>query len=745
MQWQAFLDALNSKLRAANFLNEIDRNRGSELEVMSCLITDSDIRRFMLRWMADQFQSRDLKSKEKAKHLRDQGNKQFQIKNYQASIPLYTKSAQYAPVECDDLSIAIANRSAALYYMDNFEDCLKDIDLAISSGYPKKLQHKLYIRSAQCYLKLKNRKKAEVALRKVEEIIKTYNEFPVDKKDDIIKEVSVLETFISQLENNAAIENTTNQSCLRPDLAFGHNENFPYASAALDCKYTPQNGRYVVANRDIKKGDVLFVEKPFAFVLLDYEHPSSNCRHCCHPYDGIPVPCKTCLDTMYCSLSCLKDAWSLYHKWECPGSQIGIGQQIGIAHLSLKVLLNAATTQDSNRFNEVQKLVTNIDKLTTEDLLVYGITAVMLTLYLYQYTDFFRTIDLKKSFIDKFSTNIVNFDCNLSTESGKQLYISSLLLKHTLQLICNGHAITKLTLDSQENDKVVTEQQERVATGIYTSASMMNHSCDPNIINSFDDQYLIVKATKDIPAGDEVLNCYGPHYRRMSRDERQELLRVQYCFTCTCEPCTSPELQYFLERFSALKCPECNGAVFKVYSSLNCLDCGISPAINYAAELREAQSLFDAAQVCIELEQDAEALNKLKQCLNIRRSVLYKHHEYITNTLDLIGKVYAISGKWLDSISYLEHIIAGIEERFGSDSIELANELNKITDICLQYLQEETKTRTKQYKNVLKKTRRFLKRAEEIMQLNYGPWNGGCQEITKKSEQLSTILKNYNI
>lgn len=107
----------------------------------------------------------------------------------------------------------------------------------------------------------------------------------------------------------------------------------------------------------------------------------------------------------------------------------------------------------------------------------------MLTTYLELYTDFFDTVDLKKSFADKFTDSSMDFDCDLSTNHGKQLYISSFLLRHTLQMICNGHAITKLSLDTMENDRVAAEHQQRIATGIFPSASMMNHSCDPNIIN----------------------------------------------------------------------------------------------------------------------------------------------------------------------------------------------------------------------------------------------------------------------
>ena len=48
---------------------------------------------------------------------------------------------------------------------------------------------------------------------------------------------------------------------------------------------------------------------------------------------------------------------------------------------------------------------------------------------------------------------------------------------------------------------------------------------------------MVVRAVKDVAAGGEVFNCYGPHFRRMTRKERQEALSAQYSFTCRCEAC----------------------------------------------------------------------------------------------------------------------------------------------------------------------------------------------------------------
>ncbi|XP_051169953.1 SET and MYND domain-containing protein 4-like [Leptopilina boulardi] len=746
MQWQKFFEAVNNKLRNSRMPYDIKAKKKCENEVMLCLLADPDVRRLMSLWLNEQHKTKEGKSLEKTKQLRELGNKEFQAKNYSASIHLYTKSLQYAPMGSEDLALAVANRSASLFYLEKFEDCIKDIDLAVMWEYPENLRYKLHLRAAQCFWKLRKRKSMEESLMRVQDIVNNCEEIPEIKKTSIKQQVTSLMATASSMEYDDENEASDSMSGNKPEPAFGVNSNFPYASAALEKKCAPDKGRYVVANRDIHKGQILFVEKPFAFVLLDHEQSSSLCAHCCRPQGDVPFPCKMCVEAMYCDVKCQDDAWTTYHQWECPGSRMGVWQQIGIAHLAMKLLLNCATTQDVDKFNQVQSLVTNIDKLMPEDLIVYGITATMLTLYLYKYTDFFKVVDINESFVRKFADSSLSFECDLTIEDGKRLYISSLLLRHMLQLICNGHAITRLNLTASDKDKVSTEHQDRVATGIYLSASMMNHACDPNIINSFWDQHLIVKATKDIGVGEEVLNCYGPHFRRMSKDDRQETLKNQYCFICKCEACTNPELRYFLERFSALKCPECTGALHNLHSySLHCLDCGATPIVTYGADLKEAQDLYDAAQGCIDHEKIDEALYKLKQCLCIRRNVLYKHHEDIAVTLDLIGKVYAIMGRWLDSISYLEHSIAAVEERFGPDSVELANELNKITDICIQYLREETNTSTKQYKNTLKKTRRFLDRAEQIMNLNYGPWNDSCREIMEKKEKLSVLLKDFNV
>jgi SET and MYND domain-containing protein 4 len=55
----------------------------------------------------------------------------------------------------EEISILYANRSAALYHLQDYKNSLKDMSRAISHNYPDHLLHKVRERQARCYLALK--------------------------------------------------------------------------------------------------------------------------------------------------------------------------------------------------------------------------------------------------------------------------------------------------------------------------------------------------------------------------------------------------------------------------------------------------------------------------------------------------------------------------------------------------------------------------------------------------------------
>lgn len=71
---------------------------------------------------------------------------------------------------------------------------------------------------------------------------------------------------------------------------FDENPNFLYASVSVEKKYDKELGRYVVANRCIKRGEILFLEKPISFVLLDHDASNQLCSYCNSLNTDVVIP-----------------------------------------------------------------------------------------------------------------------------------------------------------------------------------------------------------------------------------------------------------------------------------------------------------------------------------------------------------------------------------------------------------------------------------------------------------------------
>lgn len=323
-----------------------------------------------------------------------------------------------------------------------------------------------------------------------------------------------------------------------------------------------------MADETITDDELIYREKAFAFVPVcnDYRKRAIS-RHCqnCAKTNCIPFPCNECCRASYCSPKCYVKHEHI-HEYECAGYRKNLWIKIGIAHLAMRNLLigfsslmekikhlqNASASQawdavmsvsDSDfTYGEVLSLVTNFDKMNRADCMRYALTAKMLAIYLAEYTLFY----------DQWNGSI------LRDKSEWQTLVTGILMRHMGQLVCNGHAISDMEImqpsdygEDYGEDYIRDKESmlknhlyrcvssERVFTGIFPKISLLNHSCDPNIRNSFDGQFLSIYATRSIAQGEQVFNCYGPHYKLMDRDERKSILEQQYCFQCNCDKCAT--------------------------------------------------------------------------------------------------------------------------------------------------------------------------------------------------------------
>lgn len=90
------------------------------------------------------------KSNKKACKIRADANVEFQKKNYASALCEYNKSVMTAKIDSKDYALALANRSATLYYLEEYDACIYDIHRALANKYPIELAYKLYEREMKC-------------------------------------------------------------------------------------------------------------------------------------------------------------------------------------------------------------------------------------------------------------------------------------------------------------------------------------------------------------------------------------------------------------------------------------------------------------------------------------------------------------------------------------------------------------------------------------------------------------------
>ncbi|XP_063587708.1 SET and MYND domain-containing protein 4-like [Penaeus indicus] len=357
---------LISELKASEKVLEVSSNFGPQKSLRSMFSYLWDLE------VAQQCLSPTLliagKSDAESDRLRAEGNKCYQKKMLDKALKLYNLSIMSAthpalPVaECHEgqsndccvidseksgkesnqsdleeyrsLSLGYANRSAVLLELEQYDKCVCDIDAALRYGYPKLLHSKLAERKAKCFIAQKRASEAKAVL---ESALKDLAELSLDEsKSKNSREA--LQNLVKECESNesdthSGAETFQNDhpidlsSASKEKLLFSYqtptapqlvdsNSTIPALSASVRLAYTPSQGRYLAAERDIHPGDVLVAEAGYCNVL----HLDSSLRtHCsnCLSRCLTPVPCPSCTRVVFCSSSCCIQGLASFHRQEC--------------------------------------------------------------------------------------------------------------------------------------------------------------------------------------------------------------------------------------------------------------------------------------------------------------------------------------------------------------------------------------------------------------------------------------------
>lgn len=205
------------------------------------------------------------KSEGESRRWRDAGNKHFQAGRDREAVARFSKAAAAAPQHQGrgrDLSLALANRSAALLKLGFPKLCLEDIKEAIAAGYPPELTYKVMDRRLRCLLILES---SNLDLSDAEQdFLQSLHDCKLDdaKKKKLKEEVATL--MEKRLPSIGHSEERLAE--IIPQLEEQHPQ-LEALSSAVTIKYDPVRGRFGEANRDIAVGELVLVEKPFVSCL----------------------------------------------------------------------------------------------------------------------------------------------------------------------------------------------------------------------------------------------------------------------------------------------------------------------------------------------------------------------------------------------------------------------------------------------------------------------------------------------
>lgn len=255
--------------------------------------------------------------------------------------------------------------------------------------------------------------------------------------------------------------------------------------------------KYRNTDSSIKAGDLILTEQPFAFVLSSKEQ-GSRCDSCFEK--GKVLKCSGCQFVYYCGRSCQRDAWG-DHKWECANFKRVAPKVLPDGARMLAKIINRLYRGDGHSFRSFYS----------------GTSFRMWKDLMSHYTD----LKADKKRMEHFTSL-----CVVLYE-----FLKDISLPNTVELmglygrmVINSFMILDIDMNS-------------IGTGIYLASSILDHSCNPNAVATFDGKTINIRAIKDMPCLDwNQMRISYIDLMKTPYDRQSELLQ-NYYFLCQCDRC----------------------------------------------------------------------------------------------------------------------------------------------------------------------------------------------------------------
>ncbi|GLV34475.1 SET and MYND domain containing class 4 member 3 [Carabus blaptoides fortunei] len=679
--------------------SNVDR-ADSELEILETVYKSSNlnvIRKFI------RTRNEHGKDANKSQSLRQAGNEFYSKQDYVDAMVHYNESLEFAPPDSLEYATALANRSTLLFELKRYKDCLVDINRVLGSKYPKLLMHKVFIRQAKCFLELKSYDAVEGVLQNFKQWLQIEQGNLSTKNFEYITEnIRAIENSLTDKPETILVDEP--ESTL-PVVTGGENQKFAYASKKMLFKKNAQGvgGRHVLANSDVKKGDILFVEEPYSTSCTSTHSGYFTYCNQCFISSLTCIPCKYCTEIYFCTEECREDYWNLRHKWEC----LAIRKRLlsTKCSLALGIFFRASRTgfkttakndhsygNKEENFPYVNQLLTHKMKMAESDLIYKTKETVLMLVYLIEYTDFIDWLYAQE---------------NRPEVSRDAVYkvIGNILLKIVLQIATNSETVLHSFVMFEDKFSPGLNYHT-VAVGLYVSSCLMNHSCLPNAVRSFHGSTKVVRALRDIKKGTEVTICYLRDPDINSHKARQSALLKDYLFNCSCRVCTNPNWIY------PWLCFHCQGAALTTSDNrlVKCRNCNHTFSADMYVHKESRAHAYRGIYGLYDL-----APSNLEMSLNIIH--LYHKNNYkfmywyslIVESCDSAGD-FRRSLQYVTKMAQLQRVILGDNACIGNMNMELKR-CNGLVNCCLSF---DDKT-TENYKTALQDAKDGIDRCCDML------------------------------
>lgn len=416
-----------------------------------------------------------LKNNVTAKKLRDKGNDLYSSRKYHDAMAYYNQSISYAENDSEALALAYANRSNCFLNLNLFQECLIDIERA-RIGYPSAKMSKLDNRKTKCM------------------------------------------NLMNEIGNVSHVR--------EPELSFSENGMHAGVAECLKIENNTKFGRHVVTTRDLRIGQTILVENPFAFKhepinpdhstmhdpfvdksrVIQHKRSGTNtfgrCMYCYVECVNL-IPCENCAGALFCNKVCMEKA---YHKYDCQMDDNFRKETVGLV-LRMLYRANAAFPSVDELMQTVRLLLdgNNVNQHQNDDQKSF---ASIFQLPIHSGHQWKRNLTLTRSATELIYNKVMRLP-DFSTKFTS--YTHRCFLQHLILHLFHvaEHSINASEYWCETDDQNLGSFSIRTfGNGIYPFGCFINHSCTPNVCWYFVDNRLICRVIRPIKKNQQLFGFY---------------------------------------------------------------------------------------------------------------------------------------------------------------------------------------------------------------------------------------------